>query len=104
MSAELLAEEIVRLELLAKLSTRYKAIQSVSKRYIHYCRPSLLQYTTSQIDGDRDLMPSSSVCNSRDITKICPTCLSAVSDLNEEKPFLKHTLGHSGLSPDLLTT
>ena len=33
-SAELLAEEIVRLELLAKLSPRYKTIQSVSKRYI----------------------------------------------------------------------
>ena len=45
MSAELLAEEeIVRLELLAKLSPRYKTIQSVSKRYIRYCSSSLLQY------------------------------------------------------------
>ena len=43
-SAELLAEEIVRLELLTKLSTRYKTIQSVTKRYIRYCSPSLLQY------------------------------------------------------------
>ena len=41
---KLLAEEIVRLEFLAKLSTRYKTIQSVSKKYIRYCSPSLLQY------------------------------------------------------------
>ena len=43
-SAELLTEKIVRLELLAKLSTRYETIQSVMKRYIRYCSPSLLQY------------------------------------------------------------
>ena len=43
-SAELLAERIVRLEFLAKLSTRYKTIQSVSKKHIRYCSSSLLQY------------------------------------------------------------
>ena len=35
-SAELLAEGIVRLEFLAKLSTLYKTIQSVSKKHIRY--------------------------------------------------------------------
>ena len=38
-SAELLTDQIVRLELLAKLSARYKTIQSVTKRYIGYCSP-----------------------------------------------------------------
>ena len=37
-------KRLIGQELLAKLSTRYKTIQSVLKRYIHYCRASLLQY------------------------------------------------------------
>ena len=44
MSAELLAERIVRLEFLAKLSTPYKTIQSVPEKHIRYCSSSLLQY------------------------------------------------------------
>ena len=39
-SAELLADQIVRLELLAKLSARYKTIQSVTKRYIVAVAPN----------------------------------------------------------------
>ena len=38
-SAELLADQIVRLELLAKLSARYETVQSVRKRYIGYHSP-----------------------------------------------------------------